>query len=116
MKKWNSFLLLAFMLVSPIAYADISLEARESLGGTVAVTDTAQTVILGDKTHVAIVNDGTDEVYIRFNSTIDADDGDFSVQLEERVAFDASNGKVFNSMSVACDTGETATIRWISWD
>lgn len=106
MKKILS-LLLALVLISTPVFAIPSKET------TASVTDVSSTIALGGY-HVIIVNDGTDEIYLTFNSASAATTADFQLNADESITLD-SNDRLDN-VKVVCASGETASIRVITWN
>lgn len=106
MKKFLS-LLLVFVLISTPVFA---IPSKES---TSAITDVSSTITLGGY-HVIIVNDGTDEVYLTFNSPVAATTSDFQLNADESITID-SNDRIDN-VKIVCASGETASVRIITWN
>ena len=88
-------------------------------GGTVAVTATAQQIVL-DVRHLLVINDGTDVVYIKIEDTTDTADvvtatvADFmTLASGEFMVLDTE--KDIKSLQLVCAGGETASVRYSAW-
>jgi len=102
MKKWLLlFLLMALPAVSEVGFTEAS------------ATDTAQSVTLNARS-VLIINAGADSAYFRLfrvGETAAAATTSYArIDINESIAF-TSDTNSFASVSIICDTGETATVR-----
>ena len=95
------FLLLALPASSEVGYTEAS------------VTDTAQTVSVLARS-VLLVNDGADSAYFRIFRTgetvADATTAYARIDINESISFHSDTNS-YISLSIVCDTGETATVR-----
>lgn len=106
MKKILSVIILLFMF-SPLAFAIPSKQ------GTISATDVEATTTLGGY-HVVLVNDGPNEVFVAFNKASAATTSDFKLDANESVVLD-SNDRI-DTVRHICSTGETASVRYVTWN
>jgi len=95
----------------------ISSTALASTGGSISATDVeAKTDIKGR--HVLFVNDGPDEVFIKTQQsgegTQTATVSEFELPSGDNFTLDSDQS--FTQVSTICNSAETATIRYISWE
>jgi hypothetical protein len=95
--------------------SDIAGDAKESKQGTISSTDVASEVKI-NANHVLLVNDGTDEVYVKLNSTTVATTADFKIGSGESLVLDAIQGQRLYSVQYVCTATETATVRYLAWN
>lgn len=108
MKKFIIVFLLAIMLFPSFVVA-----STPSCGGTISATATSSETKLCAK-HLALINDGPDEVYIRLNRTGEsATTSDFYLAADEFFVLDSD--QEFKDIQAVCDTAETASVRYVNW-
>ena len=99
----------ALLLVASMAYAELGTR-------TVSVTAGSQTITIGYDT-LTIVNDGSNEVYVRIFAGGEAtgDATTSSAQIKSGEGFTFYRQGQINSISIVCAASETATVRLFYW-
>jgi hypothetical protein len=99
-----------------LALVAVPVVAVELGGQTVSATATSQTVTVTGQT-LTIVNDGSNEIYVRVFSlgqaTGDATTAHREIKSGEGFSFTQSMG--IGAVSIVCASGETATVRLFYW-
>jgi len=115
MKKIVS-LVFAFLFLASTAIGQTVFAPPREYNETVSATDTSSEVAFGfAATEVLVINDGTDEVYITFESGT-ATTAMFPLNSGEYINPSFKGGQLKpRVMGIVCDTGETATVRVIAW-
>ena len=94
-----------------------SLYARASKGGSISVTSTAQAISIEGQ-NLYMKNNGTDEVYIELevngSSSGTVTTSDFELKSGEEIYLSTAGS--FSILRIVCDTTETATVRYISYE
>ena len=103
-----------FAATGPVGF--ISEDATVTQGASVDSTATAGSVSI-NHSNVFIENNGTEEVYFKFNNPVAAVKlTDFYLNLGENITINASAGKKIVKIGYVCNTAETATFRYLAWD
>jgi hypothetical protein len=99
MKKILTFGLVLMLIFAGSAFAAISCSDSNT-----------ETKLSGS--HMILVNDGADEVYITLQNRV-ATTSDFELQSGEAIAIDSD--AEFEEINCICDTAETASVRLLQW-
>jgi len=93
--------------------------AKRSIGGTLSVDQSTQNIALEGTFHLMLINDGADEVYIKivqdeitFTSVTTSD---FQLRAGETLVLDTDTPYGYVKMNIRCNTGETASLRYLAW-
>lgn len=105
--------LLSFILVFTLISNHSAFAVSPSKQGTISATDVEGSTRIGQK-HVVVINDGTNEVYIKFNTSTAATTSDFKLEAGEALGLDSTDQ--IDNIRYICAAAETASIRIISID
>lgn len=91
--------------------------AFQAVGGSISASQSNTNIDLKFVSAVILINDGTDSVFIRLSQSPgtlfpNAVTTDFELKNGESVSYESRSGYRFSQVSVICNTGETATVRY----
>jgi hypothetical protein len=109
MKK---FLSLAIVL-SLISFPLLADSSKTNLGGVISVNGTSQVTTI-DGRLLQLVNDGSQNVYFKINSSAVATTNDFFIKGNESMQFVAPSEDEFRYLSTVCLGTNTSTLRYLS--
>lgn len=93
---------------------------NQKIGGSVSASDTKTTVDMRKCKHMFVINDGPNSVFIALSQDTPkaelVDVNDFELKAGEHMGLDSeiSDYGFIQSLFI-CDTGETASIRYLGW-
>lgn len=106
------FCLLLF--ASTLAFAGYSrTPGRQGVSGQISATQVAAVTVV-DRTHVYILNQGTDEVYLNVHTDTAPTTSSAYLDSGEGIQIDSDTG--IQNIRTICAAAETATVIYIAWD